>query len=73
MTDEHSSTHQRRQSKTGQQSIIDVTFINTTVSNNTIIKEWQINHKISFAADHFPITWNIDQGKQYMNIQSENN
>jgi hypothetical protein len=47
------------QSKTGQQSIIDLTFINTTASNNTIIKEWQewqVNHEISFTADHFPIT-----------------
>jgi hypothetical protein len=51
------------QSKSGQQSVIDLTFINMTVSNNAIIKKWQVNYDISFAADHFPITWNIDQGK----------
>jgi hypothetical protein len=55
------------QSKTGQQSIIDLTFINKTAFNNTIIKNWQVNHELSFTTDHFPITWDIDQGKQHTN------
>jgi hypothetical protein len=62
------------QSKAGQQSIIDLTFINMTALNNAIIKKWQVNHKISFTTDdHFPITWDIDQGKQYTNEQHANN
>jgi hypothetical protein len=49
------------------QPIINLIFINMTALNNAIIKKWQVNHKISFTTDHFPITWNINQGKQYKN------
>jgi hypothetical protein len=57
------------QSKTGQQSTIDLTFINETTLNNAIIKNWRVNHELSFTTDNFPITWDIDQGKQYINEQ----
>jgi endonuclease/exonuclease/phosphatase family metal-dependent hydrolase len=52
------------QSKSRQQLIIDLTFTYAPVSNNLIIKAWQVNHELSFASDHFPITWMIDQGQQ---------
>jgi endonuclease/exonuclease/phosphatase family metal-dependent hydrolase len=51
------------QSKSGQQLIIDLTFANAPASNNSIIKDWQVNHELSFTSDHFPITWTIDQGQ----------
>jgi hypothetical protein len=57
------------QSKTGRQSTIDLTFINKMALNNAIIKNWQVNHGLSFTTDHFPITWDIDQGVQYTNEQ----
>jgi hypothetical protein len=57
------------QSKTGQQFTIDLTFINKTTLNNAIIKNWRVNHELSFTTDHFPITWDINQGKQYINKQ----
>jgi hypothetical protein len=60
------------QSKSRQQSIIDLTFTNTPASNNLIIKNWQVNHKLSFTSDHFPITWIIDQGQQPTNAPSNN-
>jgi hypothetical protein len=50
----------------GQQSIIDLTFTNTTASSTSMIKNWQVNHELSFAADHFPITWVLDQGKRHI-------
>jgi hypothetical protein len=52
------------QSNSGQQSILDLTFTNAPASNNSIIKDWQVNHELSFASDHFPITWTIDQGQK---------
>jgi hypothetical protein len=52
------------QSNSGQQSILDLMFTNAPTSNNSIIKDWQVNHELSFASDHFPITWTIDQGQK---------
>jgi hypothetical protein len=60
------------QSKSGQQSIIDLTFTNAPTSNYSIIKEWQVNHELSFTSDHFPIMWTIDQGRQPTNTPSNN-
>jgi endonuclease/exonuclease/phosphatase family metal-dependent hydrolase len=60
------------QSKSRQQSKIDLTFINTPASNKQIITNWQVNHEISFASDHFPITWTIDQGQRHTNEPSNN-
>jgi hypothetical protein len=60
------------QSKSRQCSIIDLTFANTPTSNNSIIKEWQVNHKLSFGSDHFPIMWKIDQGQRPTNTPSNN-
>jgi hypothetical protein len=60
------------QSKSRQQSIIDLTFTNAPASNNLILKDWQVNQELSFASDHFPITWTIDQGQQPTNAPSNN-
>jgi hypothetical protein len=49
-----------------------LTFTNAPASNNLIIKSWQVNHELSFASDHFPITWTIDQGQQPTNTPSNN-
>jgi hypothetical protein len=60
------------QSNSGQQSILDLTFTNAPASNNSIIKNWQVNHELSFASDHFPITWTIDQGQKPTNAPTYN-
>jgi hypothetical protein len=60
------------QSKSGQQSVIDLTFTNAPVSNNLIIKNWQVNHELSCASDHFPITWTIDQGQRHTSTPPNN-
>jgi hypothetical protein len=60
------------QSKSGQRSITDLMFANAPASNNSIIKEWQVNHELSFASDHFPITWKINQGQRSTNTPSNN-
>jgi hypothetical protein len=45
---------------------------NNLMLNNLIIKNWQVNHELSFTSDHFPITWLIDQDQQPMNAPSNN-
>jgi endonuclease/exonuclease/phosphatase family metal-dependent hydrolase len=60
------------QSNSGQQSILDLMFTNAPASNNSGIKDWQVNHELSFASDHFPITWMIDQGQRPTNATSNN-